>query len=93
MANRRSFLIGIGAALAAPAIVRAESLMKLWVPPAPAVVAVPTLTEVTLRAAIEQISRSIAERQWRDAFISGSGWVRIDSSGARNIDPWGVFVK
>lgn len=31
--NRRSLLLGIGAALAAPAIVRAESLMKLWVPP------------------------------------------------------------
>ncbi len=32
MTNRRSFLIGIGSALAAPAIVRADSLMKLWVP-------------------------------------------------------------
>lgn len=31
--NRRSLLLGIGAALAAPAIVRADSLMKLWVPP------------------------------------------------------------
>lgn len=30
--KRRGFLLGIGAALAAPAIVRAESLMKLWVP-------------------------------------------------------------
>lgn len=33
--NRRSLLLGLGTALAAPAIVRAESLMKLWVPPAP----------------------------------------------------------
>lgn len=32
MIARRSFLLGIGAALAAPAVVRAESLMKLWVP-------------------------------------------------------------
>jgi hypothetical protein len=31
--NRRSLLLGIGAALSAPAIVKAESLMKLWVPP------------------------------------------------------------
>lgn len=31
MTNRRSFLLGIGAALAAPAIVRAESLMKVAV--------------------------------------------------------------
>lgn len=30
--NRRSLLLGIGSALAAPSIVRAESLMKLWVP-------------------------------------------------------------
>jgi hypothetical protein len=35
MTSRRSFLLGLGTALAAPAIVRAESLMKLWVPPAP----------------------------------------------------------
>lgn len=33
--NRRAFLFGAGALLAAPAIVRASSLMKLWVPPAP----------------------------------------------------------
>jgi hypothetical protein len=32
--ERRGFLLGLGAALAAPAIVKAESLMKLWVPPA-----------------------------------------------------------
>lgn len=31
--NRRSLLLGLGGALAAPAVVRAESLMKLWVPP------------------------------------------------------------
>lgn len=30
--NRRSLLLGLGGALAAPAIVRAETLMKLWVP-------------------------------------------------------------
>ena len=32
MTSRRSFLLGLGATLAAPAIVRAESLMKLYVP-------------------------------------------------------------
>ncbi len=31
--SRRSLLLGLTAALAAPAVVRAESLMKLWVPP------------------------------------------------------------
>ncbi len=36
MTTRRAFLFGAAsAALAAPAIVRASSLMKLWVPPAP----------------------------------------------------------
>lgn len=29
MSNRRAFLIGLGAAIAAPAVVRAESLMKI----------------------------------------------------------------
>jgi hypothetical protein len=38
MTSRRGFLLGIGAALAAPAIVRADSLMKLWVPPKPKLV-------------------------------------------------------
>lgn len=33
MTSRRSFLAGLLAAAAAPAIVRSESLMKLWVPP------------------------------------------------------------
>jgi hypothetical protein len=33
MTNRRSFLAGLVAAAAAPAFVRSESLMKLWVPP------------------------------------------------------------
>lgn len=37
MTSRRSFLLGLGAALAAPAVVRADSLMKLWVPPLPIV--------------------------------------------------------
>ena len=30
--SRRTFLLGAATALAAPAVVRAESLMKLWVP-------------------------------------------------------------
>lgn len=33
--QRRGFLLGLGTALAAPAVVRASSLMKLWVPLAP----------------------------------------------------------
>lgn len=37
--DRRGFLRGILAAAAAPAIVRAESLMRIYVPPEPAIVA------------------------------------------------------
>lgn len=37
MTTRRSFLLGLTAAFAAPAVVRADSLMKLWVPPLPIV--------------------------------------------------------
>lgn len=33
--NRRGFLGGLIGVVAAPAIVRAESLMKIWVPPVP----------------------------------------------------------
>lgn len=33
MTSRRAFLFGAAGLLAAPAVVRAESLMKLWVPP------------------------------------------------------------
>ncbi len=33
--SRRTFLLGAATALAAPAVVRAEGLMKLWVPPVP----------------------------------------------------------
>lgn len=36
--SRRTFLLGAATALAAPAVVRAESLMKLWVPPTPKLV-------------------------------------------------------
>lgn len=40
--NRRAFLFGATAALAAPAVVQAEALMKLWVPPKPVFVVPPT---------------------------------------------------
>lgn len=33
--NRRKFLSSAGLILGAPAVVRAESLMKIWVPPGP----------------------------------------------------------
>ena len=42
--NRRSLLLGLGTVLAAPAIVRADSLMKLWVPPKPKLI-VPDLVD------------------------------------------------
>lgn len=38
MITRRGLITGIAAALAAPAIVKADSLMKLWVPPEPKII-------------------------------------------------------
>lgn len=49
MISRRGFLLGLGAALAAPAVVRAESLMKI------AVLRKEALTEVTFIRLIEQM--------------------------------------
>lgn len=46
MTSRRAFLLGLTSALAAPAIVRADSLMKLWVP------AKVPLTEAALEQAL-----------------------------------------
>ena len=36
--NRRSLLTSLIGALAAPAVVRADNLMKLWVPPEPKII-------------------------------------------------------
>lgn len=52
MTNRRSFLLGIGAALAAPAIVRAESIMKVAV-----------LRESLTQGSLERILMQLAPRQ------------------------------
>lgn len=49
MTSRRAFLFGAATALAAPAVVRAEALMKLWVPPVkPLVMTAPQATEIGL---------------------------------------------
>ena len=66
MTNRRAFLLGAATALAAPAIVPASSLMKLWVPPAPALVTYPEV-DLTLREllAVFHASKLEAVREWQ----------------------------
>lgn len=54
MTTRRGFLTGILALGAAPAIVRAESLMRLWVPPQELLVADWTLDDRYYRGNVEQ---------------------------------------
>ena len=64
--SRRTFLLGAATALAAPAVVRAESLMKLWVPPAPKLVFYRSPSSFTIwfmdkqRTVLAEISREYA---------------------------------
>lgn len=67
MTSRRAFLFGATAALAAPSIVRAESLMKLWVPK-PKV-----LTAQTLLEAMERIHNQMRPVWVRMAFSAVDG--------------------
>ncbi len=76
MTSRRAFLLGAATALAAPAIVPASSLMKLWVPPAPALVTYPEVVELTLREllAVFHASKLEAVREWRQILDSAAMW-------------------
>jgi len=73
--SRRAFLLGAATALAAPAIVPASSLMKLWVPPAPALVTYPE-AELTLRELLAAFHASQLEtiREWRQILDSAAMW-------------------
>jgi hypothetical protein len=86
MTSRRSFLLGIGAALAAPSVVRADSLMKLWVPSKDVIVMQPHLDPVW---ALEWYEARI--KQVHDAFMLGQGFIRITADGVRNIAPEDVY--
>lgn len=73
--NRRSILIGIGAALATPAIVRAESLMKIAKLQPMRQTTLLELMEAHLLQVDADLFRSI-----EDALIYGRCWVKGPSS-------------
>lgn len=76
MASRRGFLFGIGAALAAPAIVRADTLMKLWVPkPAIIVPSMLTLSELTMLEWEAMRRTLLVEDLWRKEMLISGGMV------------------
>lgn len=68
--NRRNFLLGSAAIVAAPAIVRAESLMKIWVPPAE------VLTVDRIRAIKAQLLASMEASHVLDAQAYSMGMIR-----------------
>jgi hypothetical protein len=72
MTSRRSFLIGIGAALAAPAIVRADSLMKI-------AVLRKSLNEATLREAL--VTHFELYEPWNTDFSRLWGFVLREQGG------------
>lgn len=73
MTSRRAFLFGATAALAAPVIVRAESLMKLWVPPALVINPQPYRDVVSL---VEMISKVGGTREFYALAHFGQTFVR-----------------
>ena len=82
MANRRSFLLGIGAALAAPAVVRAESLMKI-------AVLRESVADKTITALVnEHIMDTWYRQQWKTVYL-GFDILRtsIASDGTVTVEP------
>lgn len=72
--NRRHFLAGILAAGAAPAIVRADSLMRLVVRPQELVV--PVTASDIINIALQRLEPQL-ERAWWDARIYGRGVIEV----------------
>lgn len=73
MTNRRGFLLGLGAALAAPSIVRAESLMKIAQLRQPKM-----LTEETMMEYLDLGNGAGMEYTWTESWYAfGVGWRRI----------------
>ena len=69
MTNRRAFLLGIGAALAAPAIVRAESIMRVVVPQRGLIMAPDVWVPYGLSPAADALVdlAALRARQWAEA--------------------------
>lgn len=79
MTSRRSFLIGAASLLAAPAIVRAESLMKLYVPPTGINTELTIWPMTAIEVMMRQAEWTAAMKMIEDAFIYGQGFCRSNS--------------
>lgn len=95
MTNRRSFLLGIAGALAAPVIVRAEVLMpyrptSVLKPPVPSIISGLDLAVPANRAVGDLFIAY--ERQMHDAAMFGAGWIRL-GGGVRNIEPEAIHLN
>lgn len=79
MTSRRGFLIGIGAALGAPAIVRAESLMKI------AAVRRSLNAQTLIETLVEIGGNRVITFPWREAHLGMAiSLIRIDSDGLKH---------
>lgn len=78
--NRRSLILGAVALISAPAIVRAESLMKLYVPRKP------TVEELVQRMLLD---RQVRLQAAMEMHIFGTSFVEQDADGfaVRVVDP------
>ncbi len=78
--NRRSLILGAAALIAAPAIVHAESLMKLYVPRKP------SIEELFARY---QRARLVEFQAFQDRIVFGTSFTEYDTDGfaVRALDP------
>lgn len=86
--NRRGFIGAILAASAAPAIVRAESLMRVsgLIIPAERPIVTALTNQQIIEIALKRIGEPPAfDDAYMDALIYGQSWVRINESGIHRI--------
>lgn len=81
MTSRRGFLLGLTTAFAAPAIVRAESLMKLWVPPAPKLIVLDDPWRTYLPGDLCNFVRGAVPREQQTMLSIGAVVVVSDNGG------------
>lgn len=89
--NRRGFLTGLVGVVAAPAIVRSESLMKLWVPPQEI-----DLVALHIQARLEAMRYAVSQT-WKDAALYGTGAVQTYQENGlirfRRVSPFELFPE
>lgn len=92
--NRRGFLGGLIGVVAAPAVVRAESLMKIWVPPSNVVLPLSVADRIAMFQG-ELLRHAIPVKAWEDAAMFGTGVAIPHYEGGvikfRRVSPFGLF--